>query len=265
MENICIIIQARAGSTRLKRKIFADISGKALLWHVIERAKRSSRASDVVVATTTAPEDAEVLELADSCGVRSYAGAMDDVLNRYYEAASEAKADVIVRMTGDCPLIHPPTIDAMIATLQENHADYVCPDPRHRSLETGLEVFTMGTLQRMQEQAEEVYQREHVTLYLRENPEQFKIGLYIPDQMFQRKDIRLTVDYPEDLELIRQVYDQLYHEGEIVDLKAVVHYLDQHPDLRQSNIDAELSAANQLSISDSISEKIIRAAEGDKE
>lgn len=262
MEKIDVIIQARVGSSRLNRKVLADICGKPLLQHVIERAKRSALASDVVVATTAAAEDEEILKLADSCGVRSYAGPTDDVLRRYYEAASEGKADAVVRLTGDCPLVHPPTIDAMIALLQSKKVDYVCPDPRYRSLETGLEVFTVDALRQMDERAEKDYQREHVTLYLRENPEDFKIALYIPEKIFQRTDIRITVDYSQDLKFIRELYKQFYHEGEIVDLKRVVAFLEQHPELRKMNIDAKLSQANQLSISDSISEKIIRSAEG---
>ncbi|CCB91439.1 uncharacterized protein MJ1063 [Waddlia chondrophila 2032/99] len=264
MEKVSIIIQARSGSSRLSQKAFAEVCGKPLLWHVIERAKLSKRISDIIVATTTRSEDRAILELAKSCNVHAYAGSEEDVLQRYYEAALKNGADVIVRMTGDCPLIHPPTVDAMIALLQEKKADYVCPDPRHRSLETGLEVFTMKTLREMHEKAVENYQREHVTLYLREHPESFKIALHIPDQIFQRKDIRITVDYLEDLELIRIIYRELYREGEIIDLKKVVEFLDQHPEFKDLNIHAKLSKANQLSISDAVSEKIIRSVEKKK-
>ena len=261
MGKVDIIIQARANSTRLRRKCFKEMRGKPLLWHVIERAKRCRQVDQITVATTRSLADREIVDIATECQVNAFTGSEQDVLRRYYESAFSTRADVIVRMTGDCPLIHPPSVDAMIALLEAEQVDYVCPDPRHRSLETGVEVFTMHALEAMNQKAKEDYQREHVTLYLRENAEDFKIALFIPDRSFQRKDIRITVDYPEDLKLMRHLYKIFYQDGEIIDLKKVVKYLNEHPAIRESNIDAELSQANQLSISDSISEKVILSAE----
>lgn len=261
MAKVHLIIQARANSTRLKRKCFEQICGKPLLWHVIDRAKRCDKVDEIFVATTQSEEDSEIIKIAEQSEVGSFAGSEHDVLKRYYDCAKKSEAEVVVRMTGDCPLIHPPTVDAMVALLEEKKVEYVSPDPRHRSLETGLEVFTMGALEKMHKKAVKDYQKEHVTLYLRENPEEFSIALYIPEQLFQRKDIRLTVDYPEDLALIRQLYEIFYRDGEIVDLKQVVDYLDQHSALRASNIGAELSQANKLSTSDAITERIIRVAD----
>lgn len=261
MSKVDLIIQARANSTRLKRKSFKQMRGKPLLWHVIERAKRCQTVDQISVATTRLNDDREIVEIADACKVRAFTGSENDVLRRYYDCAWSSMADVVVRMTGDCPLIHPPTVDAMVTLLKEKEVDYVCPDPRHRSLETGVEVFTMDALEKMHKRAKEGYQKEHVTLYLREHPEEFSIALYVPDPMFQRKDIRLTVDYPEDLEVIRHLYRKFYRDGDILDLKQVVEYLDQHPAIRESNIQSKLSEANQLSISDSITENIIRVAD----
>lgn len=261
MSKVDLIIQARANSTRLRRKCFKQMRGKPLLWHVIERAKKCQNVDQITVATTRLKEDREIVELAEQCQVRAITGSENDVLKRYYDCAWNSMADVIVRMTGDCPLIHPPTVDTMVSLLEDKRVDYVCPDPRHRSLETGVEVFTMDALEKMHKRATKDYQKEHVTLYLREHPEEFSIALYTPDPIFQRTDIRLTVDYPEDLEVIRHLYRKFYREGEILDLKQVVTYLDKHPAIRESNLQSELSEANKLSISDSITEKIIRIAD----
>lgn len=263
MGKVDLIIQARANSSRLRRKAFKEMRGKPLLWHVIERAKKCRTVDQITVATTKLEEDSEIVEIAQECEVNTFRGSEQDVLRRYHDCAWNSMADVVVRMTGDCPLIHPPTVDAMVTLLEEKNVEYVCPDPRHKSLETGVEVFTYNALKKIHKRATEDYQKEHVTLYLREHPEEFSIALFIPDPLFQRKDIRLTVDYPEDLKLMRHLYKEFYRKDEIIDLRDVVQYLDKHPAIRESNLNVELSQANQLSVSDSITEKIIRVADAE--
>lgn len=258
MKKVAAIIQARVGSTRLPNKSIALIQGKPLIWHVIERAKYCLKVSEVVVATSISPEDQQIADIADMCGAAVFRGSETDVLSRYCFAAQEAAADVVVRMTGDCPLIHPPTVDRMIALLLNQEVDYVCADPRFPSLETGLEVLTFSALDKAFEKSAQDYQKEHVTLYIREHPEEFLLALYTSEPQFRRDDIRITVDYPEDLALIRKMYELFFREGEIVDLHKVVAYLDQHPNLRKSNINVKLSRANQLSASDQISQRIIK-------
>jgi spore coat polysaccharide biosynthesis protein SpsF len=260
LQKVVIIIQARTSSTRLRRKALKKVSGKSLIWHVIERAKICRLADQVVLATTDAPGDSELLDIATECRISKFVGDEQDVLSRYYDAATAHSADVVVRMTGDCPLIHPPTVDAMIQLQSDTQVDYVCPDPRHRSLEAGVEVFTYEALGRIHERATEPFHKEHVTLYLREHPESFSVALYQPDPIFQRQDIRLTVDYAEDLRLIRHLYKKFYREGEIVDLKEVVEYLDRNPALRSWNSESQESLANQHSMSEAICGRIVEAA-----
>ncbi|MGB9200159.1 cytidylyltransferase domain-containing protein, partial [Methanobacterium sp.] len=105
MKNIVVIIQARIGSSRLPGKVLMDISGKPMLWHVIERVKKSKKIDYIIVATTSKSEDLPILKLSEDMGVKTFTGSEDDVLDRYYHAAKEFKADIIVRVTSDCPLV----------------------------------------------------------------------------------------------------------------------------------------------------------------
>lgn len=114
MKKVVAIIQARMGATRLPGKILMDIAGKPMLCHVIERMKQSKNVDSIVVATTTKEEDKAVLELAKECGIKIFAGSEDDVLDRFYQATKKFGADVIVRITVDCPIIDPQIVDVAI-------------------------------------------------------------------------------------------------------------------------------------------------------
>ncbi len=258
MGKVVIVIQARVASSRLPGKVLEPVCSKPLLWHVIERAKRCQKANQIVVATPMTRDDLQVVSIADECGVTSFQGSEHDVLERFYEAAGLNLADVVVRMTADCPLIHPETVDSMVKLLEDEKADYVCVDPQFPGLETGVEVLTFDALEKAHRLAVKDYQKEHVTLYIREHPEAFKIALYQADPLFRRKDIRITVDEPQDLVLIRHLYDTLYQEAEIIDLRKVVSYLDTHPEKRTLNADVQMSRANQLSVSKKITDKIVK-------
>lgn len=261
MEKVIAIIQARMGSTRLPGKVLEPLSGKPLIWHVIERAKRCKTIDQVVVATPKTVEDLQLVAAVGECEIASHQGSIDDVLERYYETAKLYDADIIVRMTGDCPLIHPQTVDGMVNVLKSSGADYVCSDPKYPGIETGVEVLTFDALEKIHKLATKDYQKEHVTFYLREHPETFKISLHQTDRLFRRKDIRITVDESEDLALIAHLYKIFYQEGEIIDLKEVVSYLIQNPEIRKMNADVKISQANQLSISKEITDKIIKESQ----
>src|SRR5262249_24606144 len=158
-------------------------------------------------------------KIATTCQVECFRGDKEDVLDRYYQAAKECKAEFIARLTADCPLIDPHTVDRLIALCEKTKADYVCHDPSIPSCEAGAEVFTWRTLKKLHQTVKKGQQKEHVTLYLREHPDRFKIALLKPDPAFQKGDIRLTVDHAADLQLIQTIYSHFYREGEIIDLK----------------------------------------------
>jgi spore coat polysaccharide biosynthesis protein SpsF len=258
-KKVVAIIQARMGSTRLPGKVLMDIIGKPMLWHVIERVKRCKKVDSIVVATTIREEDKAVTDLSKKCGVKSFAGSINDVLDRYYQAAKKFSADIIVRITADCPLINPNTIDKIVSLCVKEDADYICGHPDFPSIEHGMEVMSFSTLEKVKNIAIKDYQKEHVTIYIRENPELFKIVVNIPKIIFQRKDMRLTVDTKEDLKLMKEIYDRLYTENEIIDVENVVRLLINNPELKKINTKIEMSNINKYASSQTLKRKILKS------
>lgn len=208
-KRIVCIIQARMGSTRLPGKVLLDIGGQPMLARVIRRAARSRRIDALMVATTVKPADDPVAEAARALGVPVSRGSEDDVLDRYHLAAKQAGADVIVRITSDCPLIDPTLIDQVIEvfTGASPMADYAA-NCLERSYPHGLdvEVASVSALDQAWREARN-YQRVHVMPFLYENPQRFRL-LAIRHEV-DLSHLRWTVDTPEDLALVRALYDRL--------------------------------------------------------
>ncbi len=243
MSNIVAIIQARMRSSRLPDKVLLPIAGRPMLQWVVERTRRAQTVNQVIVATTIDPSDDPVAEFCRSHGIIFSRGSVNDVLDRYYQAAKQYRADVVVRITADCPLIDPALIDQAVCAMFTSpneaidtdhcplttvHWDFIAnrlPEPWWRTYPIGLdtEVFTFDALEQAWEQAEETHQREHVAPFFYEDipvedlhysinkvslakslsPRGFKVGL-----LHYHKELghhRWTVDTPEDLELVRAV------------------------------------------------------------
>lgn len=237
---IAAIIQARMGSTRLPGKVLENLSGKPVLFHVVERVKKAKKIAKVVVATTTNPEDDKVAALCMQHNYDVFRGSSSDVLGRYYNAANEAGADAIVRITSDCPLIDPDTIDRCIEEFIVQKCDYISNVvPGKRTFPRGLdtEVFSFSALQRAHAEANDSVEREHVTPFIwKDHRGLFSIGPTVTaTEKYNRPEYRLTLDYPEDLELLRKVYDTLYVPGTIIPTLAVLQYLDENPDVTAIN------------------------------
>ncbi len=259
-KNVVAIIQARMGSTRLPGKVMLSIVGKSMLWHVIERVKRCKKVDSIVVATTTNQEDKAVIKVANKCGVETFTGKENDVLDRYYQGAKKFSADIIVRITADCPLINPDTIDKMVTLCLKENADYICGHPNFpSSIEQGIEVFSFIALEKAKNMATKDYQREHVTIFIKENPGLFKIRAIIPRAVFQRADMRLTVDTKEDLKLMREIYNRLYKENEIIDIEDVINILENNPDLKKINMNVEMSDVNKYASSRTLKKKLLKS------
>ncbi|MEW5941772.1 MAG: glycosyltransferase family protein, partial [Chloroflexota bacterium] len=224
---VVAIIQGRMSSSRLPGKILADIAGQPMLTRVYVRTSRARTLSDVIFATTTDASDDPVAEYCDLSGIPFTRGSLYDVLDRYYQAAKQTKADVVVRITADCPVIDPDLIDDAV-TLVTRHSppefDFAAnrlPPPWGRTYPIGLdtEVCAFAALERAWKEAKEPQHREHVMPYLYEgvelktenrtlqtgvSPRGFRIALLHHPTDFG--DYRWTVDTAEDLEFIRQVY-----------------------------------------------------------
>ena len=200
MGRIVGIIQARMGSTRLPGKVLAKVGGKPLLGYLLDRVDQSQRLDGVVVATTDRDEDEAIEQFCLERGVACYRGSSEDVLGRYWGAAKEAGAEVVVRLTGDNPLIDPEMIDWVVGEFVAADVDYAS-NTLERGFARGMdvEVFTIGALERAQAETDRPYDREHVTPYFYGNPDKFRL---------KSVEQRLTVDTREDLERIRQVIER---------------------------------------------------------
>lgn len=229
---ITAIIQARMGSTRLPGKSLADVHGKPLLERVIERTRASRRIGEIVLATTTEPDDLALCRLAERCGVAWYRGAAADVLDRYYRAAQACGAQVIVRITADDPLKDPEIIDRVVnALLAEPGLDYASNtiEPTY-PLGLDVEAFAFAALERAWREAADPYDREHVTPYFRRRPDLFRLASVRHSRDLSA--LRWTVDYPRDLEFARAVYARL-DRGAVFGMAETLALLEAEPELAQ--------------------------------
>ena len=222
--NIVAIIQARMGSARLPGKVLMDLAGKPMLERVINRTRRAKRLSKVVVATTTNPQDREIARLCCDLGVPFTCGSEFDVLDRYYQTAVRYHADVIVRITSDCPLIDPGIIDGIVLqALAQKNTVYISNTLYPRTFPRGLdvEVIRFKALQDAWKSDTSPASREHVTTYIRRHPDLFlALGYYL--QGSDLSAMRWTVDTQEDLKLLRLIYSSFPNDDftwlEVVDL-----------------------------------------------
>ena len=226
------VVQARVGSSRLPRKVLADLGGMPVLARVVERLRRARRIDQIVVATTVLPADAPVAELAADLGVPCVRGSEDDVLGRYEQAAREWPADRIVRITADCPLLDPDVVDAVVAASDEATWDYAANiNPPTYPDGLDVEVMRRSALARAAREATLRSEREHVTLHIRNHPERFRLRnvTQVPD----RSRMRWTVDEPADLAFARAVYAEL-GDGPWGQ-RDVVALLERQPSIGASN------------------------------
>lgn len=233
---VAAIIQARMGSTRLPGKTMKPLLGKPVLEHVIERVKQSGFLNQVIIATTVLERDNPIVEQAVKSGVSHFRGSENDVLSRYYLAARENKADVVVRITSDCPLIDPFVIDDIVKFYLEHEYEMVTnagADLNLRTYPRGLdtEVFSFCALEEAFNNAQESYQREHVTPYIYENTNR----VYYFKSEKNNSKYRWTLDTPEDFEMIRVIYDNLYHGVHDFYLKDILRLLAEQQEISKIN------------------------------
>ncbi|MBI4356174.1 MAG: hypothetical protein HY597_06990, partial [Candidatus Omnitrophica bacterium] len=229
---VVAILQARVGSTRLPGKVLADICGQPMLWHQMQRIKLARRIDELVLATTAQPEDQPLAALAKTAGIPVFLGSSEDVLDRYYQAATKHAAELIVRLTGDCPLIDPTVIDTVVEYAQTHAVDYVgtgwdFPDG------LDVEVFTMEALERAWREAAKPSEREHVALYMNST------GRFRTHRLSAGRDLaahRWVVDEPDDLEAIRRIYEALYPaQGHRFTTEDILRLLAADPSIQALN------------------------------
>jgi spore coat polysaccharide biosynthesis protein SpsF len=202
---VVAIIQARMGSTRLPGKVMKDIGGETMLARVVWRARRATLLDEVVVATTNKTEDAPVVSECTKLGVPVFRGDEQDVLDRYYHCAQASRAEAVARVTSDCPLIDPKVIDDVVRAFSETNPDYVSNTGYPRGLD--IEVMTLASLERAWHGSSQSYHRVHVTPYIYQNPNMFRLLWIKADRDYSNH--RWTVDTQEDLSFVRSVYERL--------------------------------------------------------
>jgi spore coat polysaccharide biosynthesis protein SpsF len=228
-----IIVQARMTSTRLPGKILADLAGRPMLAQELLRLRRCRLADEIVVATTTNASDDPVIELCRQLDVRCYRGDEHDVLSRYLGAMREAQADLVVRVTADCPLIDPDEVDRVIAGASD--VDY-CANVLARTFPRGLdaEALWSDVLARVARLARSREAREHVTWFIRqERPELFAVRSIVGET--DDSDLRWTVDEPEDLDLVRKIYAAAELDRRHVPYRELVQLVRTDPALQTIN------------------------------
>jgi spore coat polysaccharide biosynthesis protein SpsF (cytidylyltransferase family) len=234
INNTVAIIQARMASTRLPGKILAELAGKPLLYHVVSRVKQAKTINKVIVATTDKANDDETGKCCKKIKVDCFRGSEDDVLDRFYQAAKYFSANVVVRLTADCPLLDSSIIDQVVNVFQKGNYDYVSNviEPTYPDgLDT--EVFSFETLERAWKEATLKSEREHVTPFIRKSSNLFRLANVKND--VDLSAMRWTVDKPADLEFVRRVYASFgsYTLFGMADIVALLH---AHPEMQKINV-----------------------------
>lgn len=238
-DHIGCIIQARMTSSRLPGKVMQEICGEPMLHWVLTRARQSRRIHQVMVATTVNAADDSIVDFCEQNGYHYYRGSEFDVLDRYYQAAKSIKADIVVRLTADCPLIDPRLMDETIDNLFRKGADFSAnrlPPPFKRTYPIGLdvEVVTFRALECAWRNATEKHEREHVLPYIYAPEHGFQVTILNALQDYG--ELRWTVDTAEDLAFVRAVMDYLSCRPDFSWLD-VLKIVSEHPELSQINAD----------------------------
>jgi spore coat polysaccharide biosynthesis protein SpsF len=231
---VVAIVQARMGASRLPGKVLLPLAGRPVLAHVVERVRAASEVDEVVVATTEGLPDDPVAQLGSKLGARVFRGSEIDVLSRYAGAAEASNADIVVRITADCPLIDPDVLAEMVARFHRLRAGAgladVLTNTRVRSFPRGLdaEIFTREALRAADAEATAPHQREHVTPFLYENPGRFRIVDHVGRVDYS--GYRLTLDTAEDYELLTRIFgDTKGPDASGLRLNGVVDLLVKNP------------------------------------
>ncbi|KKR73421.1 MAG: 3-deoxy-manno-octulosonate cytidylyltransferase [Candidatus Woesebacteria bacterium GW2011_GWA2_40_7] len=231
------VIQARMGSARLPGKILKKVNGAALLGYQVERVRKSRLLDKIIVATSVLVKDDVVEKFCKTNNIEYFRGSENDVLSRYYECAQKYNADIVVRLTADCPLSDPKIIDDTIKFYMDTKVDYaantVPPETSKYPDGFDVEVFSMKALKKAYEKANDSHDREHVTFYFWKYNNDFKIA-----QLYNSKNCskyRLTVDYPEDFEVVEFVIKELKKRNSFGHLNEIIEIIDANPDIKAKN------------------------------
>jgi spore coat polysaccharide biosynthesis protein SpsF len=237
--NIVTVIQSRMASTRLPGKVMMPLACKPLLYRMHERVAASKLSGEIIIAATEEETDVPIIQLCEENNLNYYRGHSTDLLERHYKAAKKFNADVVVKIPSDCPLIDPNIIDKVIKYFIENFPKYDFVSNLHPATYpdgNDIEVMTMKSFEDARQNAKLPLEREHTTPYFWENPDKFRIGNVTWETGLDfSMTHRFTIDYKEDYEFIKTVYDELYSENNMFILDDILNLLDDKPEIKRIN------------------------------
>jgi spore coat polysaccharide biosynthesis protein SpsF len=236
---IVTVIQARTGSSRLPDKIFLPLADKPLLFRMYERVASSKLKGTIIIATTTDKSDDKVETFCKEHKLNYYRGHQTDLLDRHYQTAKIYKADAVAKIPSDCPLIDPRIIDKVFAFYLEHKDEYDYVSNLHPATYpdgNDVEIMSFEALENAWLNAKKQFEREHTTPYLWENPDKFRIGNVTWETgLDYSMTHRFTIDYQEDYEFIKKVYDELYNKKPDFSLEDILNLLNENPDIKKIN------------------------------
>ncbi len=237
--NVVTVVQARMNSTRLPYKVMMNLKDKPLLLREIERISLAKEAGTIVVATSVNSSDDPIAELCVKENINVFRGHPEDLLDRHFRAALEYKADAVVKIPSDCPLIDPKIISRVINLYKSNLGsfDYVSNlHPATYPDGNDVEVMSFNALDDAWCNAEKDFEREHTTPFFWENPHLYSIGnVYWETGLDFSMKYRWTIDYEEDYSLIKQVFEELYPQNRNFSLNDILMLLERKPELKKIN------------------------------
>jgi predicted dehydrogenase/spore coat polysaccharide biosynthesis protein SpsF (cytidylyltransferase family) len=226
------LITARLKSTRLPEKLLREVCGRPILAHMLDRLNLAERVDAVIICTSTNPGDDRLVDLAESEGVGCFRGDEDDVLKRLYDAALAYELDYVLNITADCPFVDPVYADRIVEAFERTDADLIhALDLPHGAYSYGIKPAALETVLDIKENRDtEVWGRYFTDTDL------FDVyDLPIEDELHRQPDLRMTLDYPEDLSFFRVVFAELYQPGEVFSLDEILRFLDEHPEVVDIN------------------------------
>jgi len=235
MKIVCTI-EARMTSTRLPGKVLMEAGNKTMLQILVERLKKVKLIDEIVLATTINKADDELVDHSKFLGINFYRGSEEDVMGRVIEAADSVNGELIVEITGDCPLIDYEIVEQIINTYLCNDADYV-GNSHIRSYPDGMDVqvFKLETLKESAKMTNDPLDREHVTLHIRNNKEIFRqINCYAPPDLYW-PELGLTLDEYNDYQLLKNIIENFHERIDVVSCQEIINYLKLHKELIDIN------------------------------
>lgn len=234
MNGVLCVLQARMSSSRLPGKVLKPILGKPMLVQQVERIRRARKLDSLVVATSDEASDAPLAEACARAGIECFRGSLNDVLDRFYQAARTRQPAQVMRLTGDCPLTDPALLDRVIAQHLAEANDYTS-NVHDRSYPDGLDVelFRFDVLEAAWNSARTPFEREHVTPWMYRTGPELKRGA-VKDEV-DRSKWRWTVDYPEDFAFVTAVFEALYDDKPAFGMADIIALLEDRPELVDIN------------------------------